>query len=290
MKKIVVLLLCLSFGISNAQRKPKIKGNKSVVEVNEALQAFHSVQLEDKLIVRLERSTDPGYSLTADDNLVDVLKFKVEDSTLIISAFYKITGKKELDIVLRYNHLRSISLSDGTITSDETISSDDMILDISGYGEAELRLSNEITNVRMSGNSKANLNIESDSIALQLKEKSQATIYAVSTSQAIQADENTAIDLEGMSDTLNTRLSGNSKLRGQTFEVGHAQLDLSGTSLSRLTVNNYLDLSMTGSSRFYLYGDPEIDLRQFMDNAELYKRLPYAHKKSRDLSTPGFSD
>lgn len=274
MKNIVLILLCLTFGISNAQRKPKIKGNKSVVEVEGALEAFHSIQLKDELDIKLERATEPGYSLTADDNLIDILKFEVEDSTLIVSSFYQITGKKQLDIVLRYNHLQAISLNDGSITSDETISSDDMRLVVEGYASADLRLSNEITELRMSGNSKAKLNIESDSLYVKIEEKSEVAIYTVNNSQVIQGDASTVIDLEGLSDTLNINLSGNSKLRARTFEAGHARCEVTDTSLSRLTVNNQLDLSMSGSARFYLYGDPEIELRQFLDSAELYKRMP----------------
>ncbi len=272
MKKIFLILFCLSLGTINAQRKPKIKGNKSVVEINESLEYFYKIQLDDDLDINLERSEEPGYTVTADDNLVDVLKFKVKDSTLIISAFYKITGKKELDIVVRFSQLGTIIMNEGFISSDETIATDEMILEFRGNSGADLRLSNEITSLRMNDNSKVQLNIEADSIAVIMNDKSMADIYAMSTGQSIRIEDNASANLEGMAETLQMNVMGNSRLKAESFQCERASLDLAETSTSRITINEHLELSMSETAKLYLYGNPQIDLRQFLDNSELYKR------------------
>ena len=84
------------------QRKPKIKGNRKVTRVTERLPAFNSILLKDDLDVALVAANSPSYQLVADDNLVDVITFKVVDSVLEIRSFYKITSRKELNITINY--------------------------------------------------------------------------------------------------------------------------------------------------------------------------------------------
>ncbi|MEO0528457.1 MAG: DUF2807 domain-containing protein, partial [Bacteroidota bacterium] len=124
MKKFIIVVLILSYGTVTAQRKPKIKGNRVVVEVREELPAFNAIELNDDLEITLHKSADPGYVITADDNLIDVLKFKVADSTLMISSFYKIIAKKKLEITINYRELESITMKEGKIGMEDIINTD----------------------------------------------------------------------------------------------------------------------------------------------------------------------
>ena len=86
MKNLITLIVLVACFQTYGQRKPKIKGNKSVIEVREELPAFNAIEIIDDLEILLQKGASEGYVLNADDNLVDVLKFKVEDSTLFISS------------------------------------------------------------------------------------------------------------------------------------------------------------------------------------------------------------
>ena len=96
---ILAFLLSIPF-VLIAQRRPKIKGNRSVIEVTQELPPFNALELVDNLEVTLKKSFGEEVSITADDNLVDFLKFEVVDSTLVISSFYDIVSKKKLDITM----------------------------------------------------------------------------------------------------------------------------------------------------------------------------------------------
>ena len=81
--------------VAYAQRKPKIKGNRNVVEVKEDLPSFNAIRLDDNLEVYLQEGAAEGYVVEADDNLLDILKFRVVDGTLNISSFYNIRSRKK---------------------------------------------------------------------------------------------------------------------------------------------------------------------------------------------------
>ena len=272
MKKLLLVFLCISCSAVSAQRKPKIKGNKSIITVSEDLPAFHSIELIDNLEILLQESDNPGYSITADDNLIDVLKFEVKDSTLYIRSFYIITSKKQLDITVRCDELRSLVLKDGKVFSESVISTDRMAISTSGFSNADLRFSTSVTALAMAGNSKAVLNIDSDSLAMSLAEKTEADIYAVSTIQDIDVKDDAIATIEGTTDTLEVKLRGRSKLRAEKLEASTTNLEILDGAAARIYAYRRLQLDSSGSSKVYLYGDPEIEMLRFEDNSTLYKR------------------
>ena len=272
MKKLIVLLVCLNCGIILAQRKPKIKGNKDVVEVRENLPAYHSIEINDDLEVFLLKSITPGYRVTADDNFIDILKFEVVDSVLQISSFYNITAKKQLDIEVSYNELRGVSLKAGKAITESVITSDKMEIMASGSSRMELQLSAAVTNLILEGNSKVNLNIDSDSLSVSLRDKVDANIYAVGNSQSLEMWDDALLNLEGNTDTLKLYVKGSTKLRGQKMEANTVDMETSENANARIYALRKLRLASSGSSKTFLYGEPEIEILQFLDSSELYKR------------------
>lgn len=270
-KLLLLLLMCSTMAIQ-AQRKPKIKGNRTVIEVKDALPPFTKLELRDDLEVTLRRSTEEAYTVTADDNLIDVLKFKIVDSTLVISSFYQITAKKKLDIVISYTQLNSIMLSDGKLTSIDKISSE--VLKITTLGSAKIELGADagLVKIDMQDNSSGTFNLTTDSLSVTLLNKADANIYSNSFNNALSMKDNTSLEIEGTADYFEFTVDGNAKLRAEDLETRKLTATLMGSSDARFFVTNTISLRQQGSSRCYLYGDPAIEIKQFTDTAELFKR------------------
>ncbi len=272
MKYLTLGILVLSFGILQAQRKPKIKGNRSVVDVQEVLPPFSSIELIDDLDIYLEKSAEEGYSISADDNLLDVLKFKVEDDKLVISSFYKITGKKKLDITVYYRELQSIVLREGVIKMEDIVSTDELFVNAYGASRLQLNASASITHIHMEGISSGDFNLDSDSLNVELKDRVDASIYVVGETNTVRMHKNASLRMEGTTDTLDLKLMENAKFKGQAFEAAVVNASLEETSSARIYAYRNLELSSKGSAKIYLYGDPKISLIEFLDTSELYKR------------------
>lgn len=271
-KKLILILICLGCGILHAQRKPKIKGNKNVVEVREDLPDYKRIELRDDLEISLQKANEPGYTITADDNLIDILKFKVEDSTLIISAFYAITAKKKLEITVRYNELEAIEINNGKMITESIISTDQLLLFTSGSSRADLQISAAVTILEMEGNSKAKLNIDTDSLSVLLKNKADADIYSVSRHKTIEMQDDALADIQGTTEILEIKLSGSIKLRAQELEGADVGLETTDKASARIRARDQLKLVSSVNAKVFLYGDPSILIEEFSGNSELYKR------------------
>jgi hypothetical protein len=270
-RKYIVLLLALSTGLVNAQRKPKIKGNRAVTEVQAALEDFHAITLLDDLEITLEKAAAPGYSITADDNLINVLKFEVASDTLYISSFYTITGKKQLDIKVMFADLSSLTVREGSVAMKEILNSDVVTVRTEGLARVQLRAKTAVFTLEMTGQSKGDFNLESDSLQINLGDRADVLVYQVSNSAGLNLKDNSDLNLEGTSDNLQLYMHGSASLRAERMEAGLTEANLSDDSSARLRAGK-LVLSAGGTSKTYVYGNPEIIITTFRDASEIYKR------------------
>lgn len=272
MKKLFFLSLTIFFVLQlPAQRKPKIKGNKNVVEVRENLPVFNAIQLDDDLEVHLQKSSAEGYSMELDDNLIDVLKFKVEDSTLFISSFYNITSKRKLDITVNYASLNKIIMNNGEISMKDVISGDRLDIVTRETSRLELNATADIININMEGISSGDFNVASDSLVMNLKDRIDVKVYSTGATNNVFMYENASAKLEGVADMLMVKLYGKSTLKGERLEAKQAIVVLEDSPEARVNVLEDFQLSSRGSSKTSLYGNPKITILDFLDTSQLDK-------------------
>ena len=77
----------------------------------------------------------------------------MEDSTLVISSFYKITGKKKLQITVNYNYLSTLTVSAGDIRMQDAVRSDELFVRTSESAKLQLNAEASKIDILMEGNS-----------------------------------------------------------------------------------------------------------------------------------------
>ncbi|WP_437397443.1 GIN domain-containing protein [Flagellimonas lutimaris] len=272
MKKLLILLLVLSPIVSLAQRKPKIKGSRIVTEVSEELPPFNALVLNDDLEIVLEKSFGPGYRVIADDNLIDVLKFEVVDGTLVISSYYNITAKKQLDITVNYTELEAISLKNGSIGTKDVIDADELFIDGFNNSKMDIKVKAGVMDINLEDTSKGDFNVEVDSLNLSLNKRAEAYVYAQIDTGSLELEGNSSLSMEGTSDTMQATILDYSKYKGESMEIGSFQLKISGNTSARTYAFRDVDIAASGNASIYLYGTPHITIQEFLDTAQLIKK------------------
>ncbi|WP_343487490.1 DUF2807 domain-containing protein [Allomuricauda sp. d1] len=272
MKKVLPFLFVLLTISLAAQRKPKIKGNRVVTEVSDELPPFNAIILEDDLEITLKKSFGPGYDIEADDNLIDILKFTIEDSTLVISSFYEVTASKKFDIAINFTELNAITLKEGYIKSEDIISSETFMADVFGDSRLDVSVNAGVMDLNLEDVSTGDFNLDVDSLNVTMKKRADASIYSVSGSKKIQLQENADLELEGTTDLLETSVFDDAKLKARKLEA--ATIKLMANSAANVQINAFkaLELSASGNSRVQLYGNPKITVLEFLDTTQLVKR------------------
>lgn len=264
-----MLLVISANGYS--QRKPKIKGNKNVIEVREDLEPFNAIELVDDLDIVIQKATTEGYALELDDNLLDVLKFKVENGTLKISSFYNITGKKKLEITIFFQELNSIRMMNGKISMKDVISTDRLSVETFGTSRLELNATADIMDINMEEISSGDFNLASDSLNLTLKDRIDVKLYTTGASNNIYMYKNASAKVEGTTDFLMAKLYGNTSLKATDLQANYVLVVAEDSPDIEVRALNTLQLSSKGGTRTKLYGEPEITILDFLDKSRLEK-------------------
>ncbi|WP_405380399.1 GIN domain-containing protein [Maribacter sp. LLG6340-A2] len=271
MKKLLVVLLLLTGLQIFGQRKPKIKGNKNIIELREDVQPFTAIELVDDLDIVLQKASQEGYALVIDDNLVDVLKFDVDNGVLKISSFYNITSKKKLEIIVFFTELSSVKMLNGKISMKDVISTDQLRVVTSGTSRLELNATADVVDISMEEISSGDFNIASDSLTLTLKDRIDVKLYTTGVNNAIYMYKNASAKVEGTADVLNAKLYGGSSLKASDLQAGDVYLSTEDSSDAEIRALNTFQLSAKGSSKTKLYGDASIEIIDFLDTSRLEK-------------------
>jgi hypothetical protein len=272
MKKFTLLLFVLFISFSGySQRKPKIKGNKNVIEVREDLAPFTAIELVDDLDIVIQKASQEGYALELDDNLLDVLKFKVDNGVLKISSFYNITSKKKLEITIFFQELRSIKMLNGKISMKDVISTDRLKVATFGTSRLELNATADIMDITMEEISSGDFNLASDSLNITLKDRIDVKLYSTGSSNNIYMYKNASAKLEGTADFLMAKMYGNSSLKAAELQSNDVLLITEDSPDIEIRALNTLQLSSKGSTRTKLYGEAKITILDFLDTSRLEK-------------------
>lgn len=272
MKKFALIIIVLLISVNGySQRKPKIKGNKNVVEVREDLEPFTAIELADDLDIVIQKATSEGYALELDDNLLDVLKFKVDDGTLKISSFYNITSKKKLEITIFFQELSSIKMMNGKISMKDVISTDRLRVQTFGTSRLELNATADIMDITMEEISSGDFNLASDSLNITLKDRIDVKLYTTGASNNVYMYKNASAKVEGTADFLMAKLYGNSSLKASDLQANDVLLVTEDSPDIEVRALNTLQLSSKGGTRTKLYGEPQITILDFLDTSRLEK-------------------
>lgn len=272
MKKIILFMIVSLISLQGySQRKPKIKGNKNVIEVREDLESFSAIEIVDDLDIVLQKSSQEGYALELDDNLLDVLKFKVDNGTLTISSFYNITGKKKLNITIFYQELNAIKMLNGKLSMKDVISTDRLSVHTTGTSRLEVNATADIIDVTMEEISSGDFNFASDSLNLIFKDRIDAKVYATGATNSIYMYKNSSAKVEGTTDNLIAKLYGGSTLKASDLQSNNVLLINEDSSTAEIRALNTFDLRSKGSAKTKLYGDSKITISEFLDTSKLEK-------------------
>lgn len=269
-----ILMSFIGFTNVQAQKLPKIKGNRIVAPYNAPLEAFNAIVLDNDLKLNIVASDTTGVSMIADDNLPPVFKFKVKDSVLFISTYYRITASKQLDITLYTPTLDRVIISSGELglTLDPRFKKTQLSLS----GNATVAVAGTVPSFSVFGEEKSFVNINGSfsALALEMTDRSTATIYGdVSETAQLNMRDKASLRWGGTLAFLTASLEGASELDGMELSISEASVHASGKSTLDLHVLSHLTYFSKEESQLDLYGTPRIDLLEFSGTSMMRKKL-----------------
>ena len=272
---IAIFLIVLSTTLTLAQKKDKLKGSRIVTIENKEVGNFQALEVEDNIEVNLERGEKNNIKIEADENLHDIISFDLKDNTLRIFTTKEAVNYKKLIVRVTYNSDLNLvtSKNEATINAIEEIQLDEITFKTFDYSKLFLNVNTKKFILQADDKSKTELNLKSENTIIQLSKNAALKSLISTVDLTIDLYQKSNVTLEGNVTNAILRLDNNSTLTGNKLNVKNADVITESYSNCSLFVDTNVIIDAADKSEIHLFGSPKIEMRQFSDEAKLFKKM-----------------
>lgn len=271
---LIVFFLLTTTLVAIGQNKEKIKGSKTVIEKPKEIGEFTALEIEDNLTVFLEKGDKEEIKIESDDNLQDVISFDNKEKTLRIYTSKEITSFKKLVIKIKYTKdLKSVTAKHASIINAlEVVILDDITFKSLDYSKLYLNVNSKCFNLISDDKTKVELNLKAEKAKIQLSKNAQIKALIATTDVAFDMYQKTTANIEGETTNGTIRLDNDSEFTGINLTIHNADITTEGASIGNIRADTTLVVDANSKSKIYLLGEPKIEVRKFLGEAQLIKK------------------
>lgn len=266
---IIVVLLPL-----NLFAQDKLKGNRVVTKENRDIDAFTSIEINDKIEVVITQGYDQSVVVEADENIHVAVFAEVRDSTLIIDLTKRIVRKKELKVLVNINKLvDKITTKDKSeISSSGTIEFNN--LTINAEDDSKISLDFQTTKFVLNNNESANvkLTFNADDVVINADKSGKAKLNLSCNTIEASLKGGSTHEIIGNCSELFINAESRSRFKGGSFESIEAVVETSNNVEVEVNAKSELLISTTDNAEIHIFNDPKITIEKFSDKAILRKK------------------
>ena len=272
--RIIFILFAFITSICLGQKKEKIKGDKEVISVTNAIDyEFNMVEVNDNLKVTIAQSNRNSYVLTTDKNLADAVKFDVTNGVLKIHTSSKITSSKKLEVFLSVIGIVELVVNDDAeVESQGKLTADIFSLKGNDSSKFDLDIEAENTNVILMDNSDGKIDLKGKEISVNMGDRSDLKGKIDGDNLTADLSKNAQFDVDGKVDSAIFNLKNSADLKGKKFKTATASLSSSNNTDIYIHATKNLVIDAQGKSKVYVYGNPNIDVQGLTDKSRIIKK------------------
>ncbi|WP_281237696.1 GIN domain-containing protein [Flavobacterium praedii] len=271
----LLVFLLLATNITFGQNKERIKGSKIVVEKPKEIGEFTALEIEDNLTVFLEKGSKNEIKIEADDNLHENISFDLKEKTLRIYTPKESSSFKKLIVRIKYtNDLKSVVAKNiAIVNAIEAIQLENITFTSLDFAKLYLNVNSKNFGLIADDKSKIELNLKSEKAKVQLSKNAQIKALISTVDLAFDMYQKATSIIEGDAVNAIIRLDNNSIFNGFNFTIKNADATTESNSICNIMTDTTLVVDANDNSKINLLGTPKIEIRKFLGEAQLIKKL-----------------
>ncbi|MGF1556990.1 GIN domain-containing protein [Paucihalobacter sp.] len=266
-----ILFLSISLG-SFAQEK--IKGDRNVTIEQTYVDNFNTLIVGNNLNVQIVYNSRTSVEVEADSNLHEVIQFEVLNGVLNLTTSQQITSSKKVLLTINYNeNLQHIEArDDAEVRSLTSLELKEVSLKTSGDAKAYLNIRATNFSYNSIDKSRSRLNVVADSTNFLISDNSKIEALINSKTFNIDLYQRASVSIEGDIKNAIMRIDNSSSLNAKNLTVENCTIKVEGRSTAVVNVSKLIEIEAADNSEIYLYGNPKIEMKEFLGSAKLLKK------------------
>ncbi len=257
------------------QQLPKIKGSGIITLKEVEIETpFNAIDIDGDFDIELSQGTTNAYTIETDDNLIDVIQFRVEDYTLKISATHRIVKKKRFKITVTASTIAEIHLNnEARIKANGLIKGENLVITAGKSSKFDLDVAyTDAVDIEMFSDAEGTLKTKAISSKIILEARADLKMYALVDTLIVQVSDTSKLILDGTIEATNFTVTGNGKLNAKEAVVTTSEINLSEDSDAYIQVKESITLYAQDSAVLQLYGEPTITVTGLKNKAKILKK------------------
>lgn len=150
--------------------KPRIEGSGNVITKDIPVQSFDKLEAKGVFNIQLKQGDKEEVKIEGDDNLLDLFEAKNNGQTLVLSMKKdnNYNTKKKIVMYVTFKKLKSLDLKTvGSISSEQSLSFDDLEIDSKSVGSINLKITARTINLDNKGVGSIRLSGKADNAVIR---------------------------------------------------------------------------------------------------------------------------
>jgi hypothetical protein len=217
----LIVGLVLSAPASAQWGNKTISGSGNVTTKTVSTGNYDAIKGVGSMDIHLEKGSEGNISVTTDDNLHEYIEIKTKGNDLVITTKkgYNLRTRKGIKVTVPFQDLNEVTITgSGDVETKDTISADDMAVNVTGSGDIDLDIKATTTMVKVTGSGD--------------------------------------IELNGSTRDLEVRISGSGDFKGYGLESTNTNVSVSGSGDAQVVANSSIVARVNGSGDVSYRGNP----------------------------------
>lgn len=272
-KFIIAAIILLSISLSGYAQE-KIKGDRNVTIEQTYVDNFNTIIVGNNLNIQIVYNSRTSVEVEADSNLHEVIQFEVLNGVLNLTTSQQITSSKKVLLTINYNeNLQHIEArDDAEVRSLTSLELKEVSLKTSGDAKAYLNIRATNFSYNSIDKSRSRLNVVADSTNFLISDNSKIEALINSKTFNIDLYQRASVSIEGDVKSTIMRIDNSSSLNAKNLTVENCTIKVEGRSTAVVNVSKLIEIEAADNSEIYLYGNPKIEMKQFLGSAKLLKK------------------
>ena len=251
MKKAWCIIVVLSFNYLFAQEVNTFSSYAT-------LEGVKTIEIHNNLCVILYPTYFFGVQINGDRSLKDIIKWKFENSTLILYTIQENTLASNAEIIFYINDLKEVKLLDtASIDTNEKLVTDSFALYSSGESYYNLLIDCQNFNLTMDESSTGNISVEAKNINIDAKGASNISMKLKSNIVNVKQTDKSIVSLNGKTQSLSATVDNKAQLYAWALLAKDVYLFSSNSEDIQVFAEERLKINGQGSGKIYVTGNPK---------------------------------
>jgi hypothetical protein len=236
--KIIIVLFSISvlFATCKKDSSPDcIQGNGSQVQESRTVSNFNGIVANGAFDLSISQISNTGVDLFGDSNVLPIITTAVNNNVLTISTQNDqcYSTSKNIEVTITTPEIYSVALNGAGKIDAYNLNTDVLLFETNG--SATISSSFDVKRLQTIINGSGNANFS------------------------------------GTADLANFSISGTGSILASTVETDSCEISITGVGDVRISVNKYLEVTISGSGNVYYSGDPETIKQYITGTGQLIK-------------------